>query len=68
MIITIEGLNNCPINQYFEKFAEILDGSLRITNAVQSLSNEVLDAIKRKNPATLEEFMKGLICSEYALM
>jgi len=43
-----------------KKFAEILDGSLRITNAVQSLSNEVLDAIKRKNPATLEEFMKGL--------
>jgi radical SAM superfamily enzyme YgiQ (UPF0313 family) len=40
--------------------AEILDGSLRISNAVQSLNNEVLDAIKRKNAATLEEFLKGL--------
>ena len=43
-----------------KKFAEILDGSLRISNAVQSLNNEVLDAIKRKNAATLEEFLKGL--------
>lgn len=43
-----------------KKFAEILDGSLRISNAVQSLNNEVLDAIKRKNASTLEEFLKGL--------
>tara|TARA_B100000700_G_C15025688_1_gene848002 strand:+ start:127 stop:2226 length:2100 start_codon:yes stop_codon:yes gene_type:complete len=43
-----------------KKFAEILEGSLRISNAVQSLNNDVLDAIKRKNAATLEEFLKGL--------
>ena len=40
--------------------ADILEGSLRISNAVQSLNNDVLDAIKRKNAATLEEFLKGL--------
>ena len=40
--------------------AKILDGSLRISNAVQSMNNDVLDAIKRKNASTLKEFLKGL--------
>jgi hypothetical protein len=43
-----------------KKFAEILDGSLRISNAVQSMNDNVLDAIKRTNAATLKEFLKGL--------
>ena len=39
--------------------AEILGNALKITNAMQSRNNDVLDAIKRKNASNLEEFMKG---------
>jgi len=40
--------------------AEILDGALMITNAVQSLNNDVLDEIKRKNANNLEESIMEL--------
>jgi len=40
--------------------AEILGNAFKITNATQSRNNDVLDAIKRKNASTLDEFMKGL--------
>jgi len=46
--------------QRIKKVAEIVGNAFKITNAIQSRSNDVLDAIKRKNAATLDEFMKDL--------
>jgi len=40
--------------------ARILDGALRITNAVQSLNNDVLDTIKRTNLHNLEDYIKSM--------
>ncbi|MAZ07763.1 MAG: hypothetical protein CMM99_04820 [Rickettsiales bacterium] len=40
--------------------AKILDGALRITNAVQSLNNDVLDSIKRTNLHNLQEYIKSM--------
>ena len=42
-----------------KKIIKILDSAHQMTNAVQSLNNDVLDAIKRKNASNLEDFMKG---------
>lgn len=46
--------------QRIKKVAEIVGNAFKITNAIQSRSNDVLDAIKRKNAATLDEFMTDL--------
>tara|TARA_Y100000590_G_scaffold466049_1_gene640164 strand:+ start:8282 stop:10357 length:2076 start_codon:yes stop_codon:yes gene_type:complete len=46
--------------QRIKHVAEILDGALMITNAVQSLNNDVLDEIKRKNANNLEESIMEL--------
>ena len=40
--------------------AKILDGALRITNAVQSLDNSVLETIKRTNLHNLQEYIKSM--------
>tara|TARA_Y100000590_G_scaffold274676_1_gene308359 strand:+ start:1024 stop:3102 length:2079 start_codon:yes stop_codon:yes gene_type:complete len=42
------------------KTAEILDGALRITNAVQSLDNDVLKTIKRTNLHNLQDYIKNM--------
>ena len=43
-----------------KQVAEIVEGALSISNAVQSLNNDVLDTVKRKNANNLQEFMSGL--------
>ena len=40
--------------------AKILNGALRITNAVQSLDNNVLDSIKRTNLHNLQDYIKSM--------
>jgi radical SAM superfamily enzyme YgiQ (UPF0313 family) len=40
--------------------AKILDGALRITNAVQSLNNDVLETIKRTNLHNLQEYIESM--------